>query len=102
MVLGCADCPSSLNRIRTSPHRTTRRRSCWTCVHEYGLYVLKFRGAAQGTNVLVAEVICGEIGRSLGLTVPELVEIRLDPALGAAEPDSEVRELIERSPGINL
>lgn len=67
-----------------------------------GLYVLKFHGAAQGPRVLVAEVIAGEIGRALGLTIPELVLLDLDPRLGAAEPDSEVRELIERSGGLNL
>jgi hypothetical protein len=67
-----------------------------------GLYVLKFHGAAQGPPVLVAEVICGELGRALGLPVPELVLLELDPALGAAEPDPDVRELIERSGGLNL
>ncbi len=67
-----------------------------------GLYVLKFHGAAQGPRVLVAEVICGELARALGLVIPELVLLELDPALGAAEPDPEVRELIERSTGLNL
>jgi hypothetical protein len=67
-----------------------------------GLYVLKFHGAAQGPRVLVAEIVAGEIGRALGLTIPELVLIELDPRLGAAEPDTEVRELIERSGGVNL
>ena len=67
-----------------------------------GLYVLKFHGAAQGPRVLVAEIIAGEIGRALGLVIPELVLIQLDSKLGAAEPDTEVRELIERSNGLNL
>jgi hypothetical protein len=67
-----------------------------------GLYVLKFHGAAQGPRVLVSEVIAGEIGRALGLTVPELVLIELNPELAAAEPDSEIRELVERSGGLNL
>ncbi len=30
------------------------------------LYVLKFRGAGQGTNALIAELIGGEIGRDSG------------------------------------
>src|SRR5256885_16748264 len=38
-----------------------------------GLYVLKFRGAGQGPNALVAEVIAGELARALDLPVPELV-----------------------------
>lgn len=67
-----------------------------------GLYVLKFHGAAQGPRVLVSEIIAGEIGRALALIIPELVLIELDPRLGAAEPDTEVRELIERSGGVNL
>src|ERR1700753_487804 len=38
-----------------------------------GLYVLKFRGAGQGIKALVAEIICGELARGLGLAVPEIV-----------------------------
>ena len=67
-----------------------------------GLYVLKFRGAGQGPKALVAEVVCGELGRALGLPVPELVLAALDPALGRAEPDPEIQELIEASGGVNL
>jgi hypothetical protein len=67
-----------------------------------GLYVLKFRGAGQGTKALAAEVVAGELARRLGLPVPELVLIELDPALGAAEPDPEIQELIAASGGINL
>ena len=67
-----------------------------------GLYVVKFRGAAQGPRALVAEVIAGELGRALGLPVPELVLVDIDPALAGVEPDPWVGELLERSPGINL
>ena len=67
-----------------------------------GLYVVKFRGAGQGPKALVAELLAGELGRVLGLPVPEIVLARLDPSLGAAEPDIWVRELLERSPGLNL
>ncbi|GIW07156.1 MAG: hypothetical protein KatS3mg060_1961 [Dehalococcoidia bacterium] len=67
-----------------------------------GLYVVKFRGAGQGPKALIAELIAGEIGRALGLPVPELVFVDLDPALGAAEPDFEVKALLEQSPGLNL
>jgi hypothetical protein len=67
-----------------------------------GLYVLKFRGAGQGPEALVAEVVCGELARALGLPVPELVRLELDPALGAAEPDPEIQELITASAGTNL
>ena len=67
-----------------------------------GLYVLKFRGAGQGPKALAAEIVAGELARDLGLPVPELVLIELDPALGAAEPDPEIQELIAASAGINL
>jgi hypothetical protein len=67
-----------------------------------GLYVLKFRGAGQGPKALAAEVVAGELARGLGLPVPELVRIELDPALGAAEPDPEIQDLIAASAGTNL
>jgi hypothetical protein len=67
-----------------------------------GLYVLKFRGAGQGPRALAAEIVAGELGRALGLPVPELVLVDLDPALGRAEPDPEIQELIEGSGGLNV
>src|SRR3954453_1083668 len=59
--------------------------------NDLGLYVLKFRGAGQGPLALVAELVAGEIGRALGLKVPELVLVEVDSALGRNEPDQEVR-----------
>ena len=67
-----------------------------------GLYVVKFYGAAQGPRALVAEIIAGELGRALGLPVPELVFVDVDPALAGVEPDPWVGELLAKSPGINL
>jgi hypothetical protein len=67
-----------------------------------GLYVVKFRGAGQGPGALVSEVVAGELGRAIGLRVPELVAIEISPELGHAEPDPEIQELIEASPGTNL
>jgi len=67
-----------------------------------GLYVVKFRGAAQGPRVLIAELLAGEIGRLLGLRVPDLVLVDLDPTLGRSEPDTEIQELIVGSGGLNL
>lgn len=69
---------------------------------DLGLYVLKFRGAGQGPLALVAELIAGEIGRALGLQVPELVFVEVDAALGRNEPDSEIRGLLQASVGLNL
>jgi hypothetical protein len=67
-----------------------------------GLYVLKFRGAGQGPKVLIAELICGELARALGLPVPEIVFVDLDPALGRNEPDGEIQDLVAASAGLNL
>ena len=69
---------------------------------DLGTYVVKFHGAGQGRKVLVAEIVSGELARGLGLPVPELVTVELDPALGASEPDQEVQELLRASPGTNL
>jgi hypothetical protein len=67
-----------------------------------GLYVCKFRGAGQGPKALAAEIVAGELARGLGLPVPELVLVELDPALAAAEPDPEIQDLIVASAGLNL
>ncbi len=67
-----------------------------------GTYVVKFRGAGQGPKALIAELIGGEIGRALGLLVPEIVLIEIDPAIGRNEPDFEVYALLKASGGLNL
>jgi hypothetical protein len=67
-----------------------------------GLYVVKFHGAGQGPKALAAELIAAGIGRLLGLPVPDTVLVDLDPALGMAEPDPEIQELLERSAGLNV
>ena len=69
---------------------------------DLGTYVVKYSGAGQGLPVLVAEVISGELARGLGLPVPELAVVDLDPVVARAEPDEEVQELIKASAGANL
>ena len=69
---------------------------------DLGTYVLKFRGAGQGRKALVAELVAGEIARHLGLPVPEIVLVRLDPDLGRSEPDPEIQDLLKASAGLNL
>lgn len=66
------------------------------------LYVLKFRGAGQGPKALIAELLAGEMGRELGLPVPEIVLVELDPILARSEPDPEIQDLIKASAGLNL
>jgi hypothetical protein len=67
-----------------------------------GLYVVKFRGAGQGPKALAAEIVAGELARGLGLPVPELVLVELDPDMARAEPDPEIQDLIRASAGVNL
>ncbi|MFF2654705.1 HipA family kinase [Streptomyces sp. NPDC058045] len=69
---------------------------------DQALYVTKFTGAGQGRKTLVAETVCGLLARELGLRVPRLVTVRLDPVLGLAEPDEEVQGLLRSSGGLNL
>jgi len=69
---------------------------------DLGLYVAKFRGAGQGSLALVAELVAGEIGRTLGLNIPELVFINIDAALGRNDSDAEIRHLLKASVGLNL
>ena len=69
---------------------------------DMGTYVVKFRGAGQGRSALVAEVICARLAVALGLAVPDLVLVDIDPALGRTEPDQEVQDLLRASAGPNL
>jgi hypothetical protein len=66
------------------------------------LYVLKFRGAGQGTKALIADFIGGEIARKLGMRVPEMVFAQLDDSFGRTEPDEEIQDLLKFSVGLNL
>jgi len=69
---------------------------------DLGTYVVKWRAAGQGVKVLVAEVVCGELARALGLPVPALATVDVAPELAVGEPDVEVQELLRRSAGRNL
>ena len=69
---------------------------------DLGTYVLKFRGAGQGRKALIAELIAGELARTIGLAVPEIVLVWLDPKLACLEPDPEIQDLIRWSAGLNL
>ncbi|WP_394839648.1 aminotransferase class I and II [Pendulispora rubella] len=69
---------------------------------DLGLYVVKLRGAAQGTKPLVAELIAGELARVAGLRVPEIVLAELDRTLAASEPHREICDQLEASAGLNL
>lgn len=65
-------------------------------------YVLKFRGAGHGVKALISELLGGEIARTLGLRLPELVFAHLDEAFGRSEGDEEIQDLLKGSQGLNL
>jgi hypothetical protein len=67
-----------------------------------GLYVVKFRGAGQGTKALVAELVVGGLAGAVGLPIPDMVLVSLDPALGRTEPDPEINQLVTSSAGLNF
>jgi hypothetical protein len=67
-----------------------------------GLYVVKLLGAGHGRKALIAEVLAGELGRRLGLPVPDLALVEMDAALAKAEPDPELHDLLARSSGLNM
>src|ERR1700722_14038242 len=67
-----------------------------------GTYVMKFRGAGQGPKALVAEIICGELARRLGLRTPEIALGYLDPRIPGSEPDPDIQDLLRASSGLNL
>ena len=70
--------------------------------NDEGLYVLKFRGAGQGSKALIAELLAGEIARIAGLPVPEIVFVDLPADLARTEPDQEISDLIGKSVGLNI
>jgi len=65
-------------------------------------YVVKFRGAGHGVKALIAELIGGEMARTLGFRVPEIVFLNLDEAFGQTEGDEEIQDLLKASRGLNL
>ena len=67
-----------------------------------GLFVVKFRGAGQGTRVLVSELIVGGLATRLDLPTPELALVEISARFGRSEPDPEIHDLLRNSHGINV
>lgn len=101
-----ADNESMLPRIAATAYLTSLREGGSLPglmeADDDGTYVVKFTGAGQGPKALVAEIVVGELARGLGIAVPELGLIDVDPAIARAEPDHEVQALLAASPGLNL
>ena len=67
-----------------------------------GAYVVKFRGAGQGSRALVAELLVAQLARALGLPVPDVALVDLDVGFGESEPDPEIQDLLRGSVGTNF
>jgi hypothetical protein len=65
-------------------------------------YVLKFRGAGQGPEALVAELIAAGLARALGLPVPPYAIVEVGHGFGEAEPNPEIQDLLRGSIGRNF
>ncbi|MCB0104768.1 MAG: hypothetical protein KDE53_02645, partial [Caldilineaceae bacterium] len=65
-------------------------------------YVMKFVGAGQGAKALIAELVAGEIARTLGFRIPEIVFLEMDAAMGKTESHQEIQDLLQASVGLNL
>jgi hypothetical protein len=65
-------------------------------------YVAKFRGAGHGAKALIAELVAGEIGRALGLPVPDLALLELPEEIARGESHDEIRDLLRWSVGLNM
>jgi hypothetical protein len=65
-------------------------------------YVAKFRGAGHGAKALIAELVAGEIGRALGLPVPELALLELPAEIARGESHDEISDLLGWSVGLNI
>jgi hypothetical protein len=66
------------------------------------MYVIKFKGAGQGTKALIAELTGGLFAKISGLKIPEIVFAELDTAFGRTEPDEEIQDLLKASAGLNI
>lgn len=84
--------------------RAIRRGSSWPVVvrTDSGRFVVKLRGAGQGTPALVAEWVVAAIADRLGLRVPRRALIQIDAALAREDRDQELADLIAQSQGENL
>lgn len=84
--------------------RRERRGSSSPVVVEtdLGLFVLKLRGAAQGTATLVAEIVVGALADLIGLGVPTRCVFTLASATPTGDHNDELADLLAASVGENL
>lgn len=80
------------------------RGSSWPVLVETdaGPRFAKLRGAGQGVPPLVAEIVVARIAEAIGLRVPQPVLIEVPNAIESANRRDELRDLLDRSVGVNL
>jgi hypothetical protein len=80
------------------------RGSSWPVVVETGAgkRFTKLRGAGQGVQPLIAEIIVGSIAEAIGLRVPRRSLVTIEPGIDSLNRRDELRDLLDRSAGINL
>ena len=93
-----------MQTLRAERVLSTFRGSSWPVLALAGdqKLVVKLRGSAQGLLPLVAEIVVGALADTLGLSTPERLLIEITPNLPSDDPHEELRDLLERSHGLNL
>lgn len=84
--------------------RAELRGSSWPVLAETsaGIRFVKLRGAGQGTPPLVAEIVVAALAEAIGLRVPGRSLVTMPPAIESLDKRDELRDLIDRSTGVNL
>jgi len=93
-----------MRTLRAERVLSTFRGSSWPVLVDTGdqKIVVKLRGTAEGLRPLVAELVVGALADALGLLTPERYLVELPPHLPSDDPHEELRDLLERSHGVNL
>jgi hypothetical protein len=93
-----------MQTLRAQRVLSTFRGSSWPVLVDTGQkkVVVKLRGTAEGLRPLVAELVVGALAEALGLLTPERYLVEFPPNLPSDDPHEELRDLLERSHGLNL
>jgi len=93
-----------MQTLRAQRVLSTFRGSSWPVLVDTGeqKVVVKLRGTAQGLLPLIAELVVGALADAVGLLTPTPCLVELPPHLPSDDPHEELRDLLERSHGLNL
>lgn len=80
------------------------RGSSWPVLVETdgGVLFTKLRGAGQGAPPLIAEMIVASLAEAIGLRVPARTLVSIPPDVESENRRDELRDLLDRSAGLNL